>query len=121
MSESAEIWTVVCSDRGQHQPRAMFHRLYARMSDGQVTRVVGAPRLIADNLGGRSRAARRDERNYHERQLVDLPTVGADRLTYQCATCGRNPQLRQVTIVRAMNRLLAEGHSRRVLDVSYLG
>lgn len=121
MSEDGEAWSVVCTDRGQHRPHAMFNRLYARMSDGQVTSVVGIPRLRAENLGARSRSEREYERELHEDRLVDAPRFGASRFAYPCTVCGRDTQLRQESIVRALNGLLAANFPGRVLDVSYLG
>jgi hypothetical protein len=120
---SGEVWTVVCTDRGQHGARAMLNRLYAHSStSGTVRWVAGVPRERADNLGGRSREARSQERRLRESQLQDAPpTSGVARVQYRCTTCGRDVQLQAEAVVAAMNMLRTAFPTRRELDVSYLG
>lgn len=125
----SDIWTVVCTDRGQHSEVTIgTSRLLARRSpDNTITHLVPVPLDRAENLGARDREGRRAERQgRQERGFGGWPASPEDdRIPvsnhYRCVTCRREPRVRHATLVKAANLLQIAEPTRRALDVSYLG
>jgi len=119
-----EVWSVTCTDRGQHSPRKLGELLVRAWDDlGNATEVVPVAAQRAENLGGRSRQARLRERvwRYENSPAWALPHM--NRLPVaRCRTCGRDVrQLAHMAAVKAINVMRAVDPTRRNLDVSYLG
>jgi len=109
------VWQVVCTDRGQHGTPRALGSLYARAyaEDGSISELYPVPPERAENLGQRTRAARRDERTFRRANfwVTDGPLPPRNAL--------RVSKLRTHTEAQPVDaRGGSESHARRLSGAS---
>lgn len=121
-----EVWKVVCTDRGHHTAKTLgTHRLLAHVDAGRVTELQNVPLERSENLGGRTRSERSQERIHSQEEgFRGWPLEGDVRprpstREYACLTCGRTPRVKPEALVRAVNILRDSDPTRREIDVSW--